>query len=81
MSMDATLIPVQNPYALNDEAELDIIIGRMVRQLMEFERTPAVPETFAAIEAIKDRAVKDAERNGLDAYKVWKIARSIGFQR
>lgn len=75
--MIPTYTATPDPYALNREAELDLIIGRMVRQIMSFERQPYDAKAQTAIKAIKDEACKEAERRGLDAYEVWKVANSM----
>lgn len=75
------IYPVANPYELDRQAQLDLIIGRMVRQLIECEWMHATPQLFATIEAIKDTAIRDAERSGLDAATVRKIAASVRYPR
>ena len=62
---------------LDPYTDLDIIIGAMVRKILAFEYQPDNAQTRAAIESIKDEACKAAERRGLDAYAVWKVAKMI----
>lgn len=53
-----------------NEGELDRIIGKMVRELVDFERRPATPQTMAAIEAVKRGAQTASTSKGRPEAKV-----------
>lgn len=71
------IIYLANP---TEDRTLDAILGRMIREVLDFEGMAATKQTFKSIESIIEHARRDAQMQGLEVELVNKVAARISIQ-